>query len=229
MKFFPKQKSFLTYRPQIKYPEMHSLSAGLNYCAKEFLLFFYNPHDNSVRMMNEYLNKSAMLFGRIDRLGFVTVSGSKLLYMSLLGFFSFLEIIKEFLFITNLVGYDSVVRYLFIDCSMLFPSMRYFYVILHATLSLPFCCIFVFFWYENVKYYFGTRRRDAQLSSLIETTSERPNRPPNEILKKFNFRFLAFLMYGSAEKAAHDYQVRRKYLDAMFKVTNSSQSCFYPM
>lgn len=206
---------------------MFPIDSRLNYYVKEFLLFFYNPHDNSVRMVTEYLNKSAMLFGSLDRSGSVTVSGAKLVYMTLLAFFSFLEIVKELLFVSDLVGSDSVMRYLFIDCSMLFPSMRYFYVVLHATLSLPFCCIFVYFWYLNMSYYYGMR--NAQLRLPNEKTSKQPDRLTSEILKKFNFRFLAFLMYGSTDKVARDYQVRRKYLDVMFKITNFFQSCFYPM
>lgn len=210
---------------------MFPFDSRLNYYVKEFLLFFYNPHDNSVRMINEYLSKSAMLFGSVDQFGTVTVSGPKLIYMTLLAFFSFLEILKEFFFISGLVGYHNVMRYVFIDCSMLFPSMRFFYEVLHATLSLPFCCIFLFFWWLNANYYFAMKNRNALLFRQLNGTpaSRQPVRSPDKILKKFNFRFLAFTMYGRTDKVAADYAVRRKYLNVMFKITNFFQSCFYPM
>ena len=213
---------------------MFPYDSRLNYYAREFLLFFYNPHDNTVRMVNEYLNKSAMLFGSIDRWGTVNVSGPKLCYMTLLAFFSLLEIVKEFLFISHLVGYDSVMRYVFIDCSMLFPSMRYFYVIMHATLSLPFCGIFLYFWYLNANYYFAMKNRVAEFRQLNGTTTSQPDLLTREIVKTFNFRFLAFLMYGQTDKVccsrvAADYAVRRKYLDVMFRITNLFQSFFYPV
>lgn len=89
-----------------------------NLFIKEIKLFFFIPHDNSIMMVREYLNKSAMVYGSINENGHLVVSGYKLIYMNLLAFVSFLEIIKEAIFLTNSIGYEHIMRYIFVDCSI---------------------------------------------------------------------------------------------------------------
>ena len=108
-------------------------------------------------MIKQYLNKCSICYGNIDVNGNLFIESSKLIKFHLLAFWSFLEIIKEFVFLMNLIEYDHILRYIFVNCSLIFPSMRYYYVVLHCALSMPFCFIWIHFWSLNVRYYLATK------------------------------------------------------------------------
>lgn len=217
----------------------------LNTCIQSFKTFFYIPHDNSVQMMQSYLSGLFLVYGKIDQYGNLYVYGSRLLYMSLLAFVSFIEIVKEFFFIGQLISYDSSIRYIFIDCSILFPSIRYYYIVIHAALSLPFCLIFFYFWMLNVRYYYVTRHENrfrsfsnCQFKSAVNKSSFRwwfnqsstnYTRNGSSFARRFNFRFLRFLMMGSIRRVSKQYEIELKYVKFAFNLLNVGQSNFYPM
>ena len=52
------------------------------------------------------------------------------------------------------------------------------------------------------------------------------NRP--DIVRKFHFKFIRFLMIPSIDKVAKEYQIHRKYVEIKFRIINSFQKVLFP-
>lgn len=105
--------------------------------------------------------------------------------------------------------------------------MRYYYVVLHSALSVPFCFVFLYFYSLNLRYYFATSTRSGRSTKKFNLYNK--SKYKSEILKKFHFECIKFLMMNSVDNVSKHYQVPKKYLKIMFKISNYLTGFFYPL
>lgn len=230
---------------------LNSFPEILKIIIESFLSVFYISQENSLEMLNFYLRSSLMVYGKSDTNGVLTVYRNRLTMMHLMAFACLVEIVKEFSFITNICPYDHIFRVIFIDCSVLFSSMRYYYVILHSALSLPYCFIFLYFWSLNLRYFYATKTSvyfyglRTRLNKVLKNQSVREKsslfqmnksghignyyyqEPPEFIVKKFRFRFARFMTIKSITRISKEYQIHSKYLRIKFKILHFFQNIIY--
>lgn len=105
----------------------------------ELCYFDMASHPNTVDLLLSHAGVFPGLYDRVNVLRYPSTY-RRFYLICLLGWF--LELIKEFVYVSKQLNENSVIRYLIVDMSLNFPESRFYYVICHFSLSMPCLCIY---------------------------------------------------------------------------------------